>query len=572
VPPQSQREEIDGLRAILARVPLPILVLLDDIDRMQRDEILVLLKIIRGAGSIPNVTFLCAFSEREIRKILPQDNFSEDYFEKFFPVTIQLASPAPEVLGELFCQRITEAFRQQHWFPNSEDQKKFLELIGHVWEDSLSRICTNLRKLGLLLSDVATAARPIVGEVNAFDLVVIEAIRRFYPEVYRTVRKNPLFLTYASTDWSKGRFVTDEEKKRGAEEFFKNLGTTISGAGDRQAIEAMLSWIFPDYAASKTKGTRFYALSRSTNRDIAEQEKRICDPDYFPIYFRAAVPQEMFSDAELRELISDLSKTKSDSDVQGIFDRALDAIPKAHPKRDDFLWKLGRAIQELVSEVTAERLAYAAAVRAADYAYDLMNIGEAARALNIVFIAAQKLSATSAAQQALEGAMERATDDTFAKRLLEYTQNRDRNKVLTNFANVDPERLKRSFIDRMIRRYGPSANINQVDIAKGDWQAFRFWADNSGADRAIEQEFWRRFIGASRKRLAQAINFLYPRGVVWSDDPRPIIEKMFPIVEIVELLKNIPPENLDESEAKALARFQALLNGKYRTGPGDPEV
>ena len=226
-------------------------------------------------------------------------------------------------------------------------------------------------------------------------------------------------------------------------------------------------------------------------------------------------------------------------------------------------------MEQQSSEVTAERLAYAAAARAADYAYDLMNIGEAARAINIVFIAAQKLSRTSAAQRVLEGAMEHATDDTFAKRLLEYTQNRDRNKILTDFANVDPDRLKRAYIDRMIRRYGPSADINQVDITKGDWLAFRFWTDNSDADRAIEQEFWHRFTRASQKRLAQAINFLYPNGTVWSDDPRPIIDKMFPITEITELLKVLPPEDLDSVETKAIERFQVLLGGKYPRGPGD---
>jgi len=356
LPPQSQREEIDELRATLARVPLPILVLLDDLDRMQREEILVLLKILRGAGSIPNVTFICAFSERQVRKVLGKD-LSEDYLEKFFPVTVLLTSPEPEVLGELFRQRLTEAFCQQHWFPNAESEKNFSELLERVWGDSLSRLCTNLRKVGLLLNDIVTAARPIVGEVNVFDLAVIETVRHFYPEVYRTVRKNPLFLTYARSNWSKGRFFTEEEKKNGAEQFFKALDASIPEAGDRQAVEGMLSWIFPDYAASKTKGSRFYGLSRRTDEEIAEREKRICDPDYFSIYFRAAVPQEMFSEAELREVLDELAEAKSDSAVLAVFGRALDAIPKGHPKRDDFLWKIGRAIALRTSDVTAEPLA-----------------------------------------------------------------------------------------------------------------------------------------------------------------------------------------------------------------------
>jgi hypothetical protein len=52
-PAQSQRDEILELHNSLRRVPMPILVLLDEIDRMQADELVVLLKILRGVASIP---------------------------------------------------------------------------------------------------------------------------------------------------------------------------------------------------------------------------------------------------------------------------------------------------------------------------------------------------------------------------------------------------------------------------------------------------------------------------------------------------------------------------------------
>ncbi len=73
LPPQSQREEIGDLRDTLERVPLPIVVLLDDIDRMQRGELLALLKILRGVTSMPNLTFVCAFSEREVMRELEKE-------------------------------------------------------------------------------------------------------------------------------------------------------------------------------------------------------------------------------------------------------------------------------------------------------------------------------------------------------------------------------------------------------------------------------------------------------------------------------------------------------------------
>ena len=48
IPTQSQWEEVEELRSAFARVPMPILVLLDEIDRMQKEELLVLLKVLRG--------------------------------------------------------------------------------------------------------------------------------------------------------------------------------------------------------------------------------------------------------------------------------------------------------------------------------------------------------------------------------------------------------------------------------------------------------------------------------------------------------------------------------------------
>jgi len=216
-----------------------------------------------------------------------------------------------------------------------------------------------------------------------------------------------------------------------------------------------------------------------------------------------------------------------------------------------------------MDNITAERLAYAAATRATDYSYDLMNVGEAARALNIVFITAQKLAGSSTAQRILEGAMARTTDDTFAKRLLEYTQ-RDRNKILIDFSNIDADKLKHAFIERMHRRYGPEADIRDVDITTGDWYAFRTWAESSAEDADVEQAFWRRFIGQSRKRLAQAINLIYPGVGHWSEDPRPIISKLLPVDEIARLLQDLQDgEHLDEIETSGIARFEALLEGNY---------
>ncbi len=72
-------------------------------DRMQKHGLLILLKILRGAALIPNVTSICAFSEEEAEKELEKDGGrSHDSLGKFFPVPVALSPPNSRMLGLRF--------------------------------------------------------------------------------------------------------------------------------------------------------------------------------------------------------------------------------------------------------------------------------------------------------------------------------------------------------------------------------------------------------------------------------------------------------------------------------------
>jgi predicted KAP-like P-loop ATPase len=341
LPTQSQQQEIEELRDTLARVPVPIVVLLDEVDRMQRDELLVLLKILRGASSIPNVTFICAFSEHEITKQLAPTSY--EYLEKFFPVSVNLSPPDPVMIERLFQDRIRKAARDGNWFLGT-DEKTFVELLQRMWQGSLSRICTNLRKTGLLMNDLTASARIIGAEVNSLDLIGIETVRRFAPPTYDLVRKNPAFLTYGSDSWTKGRHVSDKVREKEAPRVLAQFEDRLAQSGEPSAFREILSLLFPQFVAAAKEGLSIHSMVRPTDETLAEKEKRICDSDYFPIYFRAAVPEEMFSEAELSAIIVRLNQASTEGTCERVFKEVLDAIPANHPKRADFLWKLGRAV------------------------------------------------------------------------------------------------------------------------------------------------------------------------------------------------------------------------------------
>ena len=560
IPPETQNDQVEELKESLDRIPLPIVVLLDEMDRMGKEELVVVLKVLRGAASIPNTTFVCAFSEAELRRRLAEDeNLPYDYLEKFFPISLKIGSLDSSTLGKLFQVKVVDGLKRMGFIWGQPKEETDL---GDLWRESFSKFCTNFRKTGLLLNDVLSAARPIAGEVSAFDLIAIEALRRFFPDVHRLVRRNPQFLTEGGS-WETRPWLSSESKKSGNKEFLGKIESEIQKTPHPEAARVILAYLFPLYEGPGEDRLSYHRWARSTSMESAEGTKRICHPDYFSVYFRSAVPTEMFSNAELQKLLSDLENSQSQTDVERVFEGLLGAVPKHHPKREDAFWKIGRLFDGIRDEV-AGWLAISVANHAAEYKYDILNVGEAARALNLVFMAAQKLSKTPKAQKLLVEALTQATDDTFAFRIFEYTRDQQRNKILTDFSGINADEIKGALVERMRRRYGPDVPVETIEIEYADWPAFRLWADNSPEDQALEHSFWRRFIGRSRKRLAQTLNFIYPSGTVWTSDPSQFVEKLFPFEEARTLLRELTEDaQLGEVEAKALERFAELLEGKW---------
>ncbi len=247
LPPPSQRKEIEDLRKVLARVPGRIVVLLDEMDRMQEEELRVLLKILRGVAVFPNLCYVCAFNRSAIEKALfeDEDRDSHEYCEKFFPVVFDVPKADSALLYEMFRSELTGVFGKSHWF-GKDGEKVFLARLKELWDDTAVKLCTNLRQVGLVLNDVRYAARPITGEVNPFDLVVLEMLRRFFPSVYEQVWRHQEYFT-DSENW-KSLLYSDDVVKREHKEFFTQLQTVLDRTRQPRVAADLLWWLFPSYA------------------------------------------------------------------------------------------------------------------------------------------------------------------------------------------------------------------------------------------------------------------------------------------------------------------------------------
>src|SRR6202034_3791116 len=73
LPQETQQDAIDDLRKALERLHSGVGVLVDEMDRMQKDELFVLLKLIRGFTSLPRLSFVCALERSHVEKIICEE-------------------------------------------------------------------------------------------------------------------------------------------------------------------------------------------------------------------------------------------------------------------------------------------------------------------------------------------------------------------------------------------------------------------------------------------------------------------------------------------------------------------
>jgi hypothetical protein len=580
-PAPTQRDDIESMKTALTRLPKRVVVLLDELDRMEKKEILTLLKVIRGISTLPNLSFVCALDLDEVVRIVKKVVNAENttYFDKFFPISVPVPLIDSEALENAGVQRLVRAFEQRNWFANESEKEEFRGQLAGIWKERIALACPNLRAIGLLANDAGTAASLLKGEVNPIDLILIEMLHRFFPTVYGIVSRNSLTLTGGDSWLKGGEYHSDGEKKVLRERLLEDIGGAEPDATRRDFVDRVLRALFPRYSQlADAPG----AWSQN-KREAKEDDRRVRESSMFPAYFRYELPESVFSSVELGAFLLRIRNASGEDAQRRIFLEELGSLEKGSLKRDDFLRKLSEAAATApaVDGRTLVRLAMGAADK---YSYDsfFTAFGEAGHVLRMVLGVAKNLHRSERAPF-LAACITEAADDTMAFRILTRLSGRWNDFDLgVRFSELYP-----AFISRMRSRYGRDVDVANVDITTSDKNAFALWGNlappdtgvnpspaGSGVtvdpeDRVIQREFWLRFINGSRRRLAESFQGVFMPVGIYEVDPASIVEMKIPVDDLRKLYEAlVDGEPFDEFEQTALPRLKDFLDGKFKGGVG----
>lgn len=305
---KRRKEGVGGRRARVERaleaLHEPLVVIVDDIDRLTTSEIRDVFKLVRLTANFPNVIYVLAFDRVRVEQALAEQGIpGRDYLEKIIQVGVDLPAVPADVLNRQIFQAIDEALREL------DDLGPFDEALWpDVFMEIIRPLMGNMRDVRRYAAAVHGTARELAGGVALVDMLALEAVRVFLPDVFRELPGAIAGLTTTS-DLGYGRGEAPHLKQE--------IDALLGLAGDRvEPVRAMVDRLFPA-AQRHLNGTHYGGEWK--NRWILE--RRVAHEDVLRFYLERTMGQGMqaFQEAEQAWL------RMSDRDALDRFLRSLSA-------------------------------------------------------------------------------------------------------------------------------------------------------------------------------------------------------------------------------------------------------
>jgi predicted KAP-like P-loop ATPase len=189
----------EQLASQLRELGLRVLVVLDDVDRLQPDELLVLFRAIRLVARFPGVYYLLAYDEQTVIDVLTSTPIAQGrperalaYLEKIVQVRLDLPPAQRYYTEKMLGDGITDLLDGLNIVLSDEQTARFRELYGTLLQFTLSPP----RAVGRFLRQ-AVAYLPMTepGELDVIDFLALTHLRSLSPGTYRVVARSKALLT-----------------------------------------------------------------------------------------------------------------------------------------------------------------------------------------------------------------------------------------------------------------------------------------------------------------------------------------------------------------------------------------
>jgi hypothetical protein len=194
----SKKESLSGLRGKLVEeledVSLPIVVLIDEIDRVEDNEIRTVAQLVRSVADFPGISYVLAYDPERVIQALgagvsekERDARGRGYLEKIVQLQIPLPATFPEEIVRLLSADL-RALRAELKLPNNFEGDGRYQILTELLA---SHTIQTLRDTRRLVGTFHVLSNMLYGEVDWIDLLAYSALLIKSPETVTKMRRSP---------------------------------------------------------------------------------------------------------------------------------------------------------------------------------------------------------------------------------------------------------------------------------------------------------------------------------------------------------------------------------------------
>ena len=294
-PLEEQKEKMNKLiRGIGKR----IVIVIDDIDRLDIEETKLIFKLVKLTANFPNTVFMLAYDRGRVGKRLTEETAQskntviegEEYLKKIIQQPFLVPKPDPRDIDRILHRAIDRELNLVNFKWSKEEIEKLRLIVYGIGFRNLFRTIRDIRRyINSLRLDLR-----IIGEeeINMGDFLRIEAIRVFAPEMYLDMGDKEPFFTGVIPFWEHNKNQNDwlDKSKKISVEVVKKAPKELQGA-----IKELIPQLFP----------RHRSRGYMPGWDVTwRKELRVCSPYHFDKYFRLAVLATHISEVQVNKFLS----------------------------------------------------------------------------------------------------------------------------------------------------------------------------------------------------------------------------------------------------------------------------
>lgn len=283
----DSREE---LAEKIARLPTRIVVFLDDLDRVDRDELQAVLRLVRLLGE-SHVTHVLAYDRSQLARTLfpddPEGTRAREYLAKVVHVEFNVPVPEVEAALRMLDECLAPVF--EHLVEDVTDE--FARRLRDTPATAVMRCLNTPREINRVAQATAFAWARMSRDLNLYDLFLVTLLQYRFPHIYRRMQVQPAWFTRLKWADDFRLHIAKEAIEKERDAYFESVREDLEGGGPN--VHAVLVALLPGVADDE---------HGALDERAARRSRRLVHPDVLPRYFQSALSPTGIREASMEDL------------------------------------------------------------------------------------------------------------------------------------------------------------------------------------------------------------------------------------------------------------------------------